>query len=99
MTPTPTVLGGVDLVHPLVHSPRMSRVVNVHEAKTHFSRLLDRAAAGEEIVLAKAGKPVARLVPLASRGARRVPGSAKGIIVLRKNFDAPLPRSIRRHFE
>ncbi|MGE5345817.1 MAG: type II toxin-antitoxin system Phd/YefM family antitoxin [Acidithiobacillales bacterium] len=77
----------------------MSRTVNVHEAKTHFSRLLDRAAAGEEIVLAKAGKPVARLVPLATAGARRAPGSAKGIIVVRKNFDAPLPRSIRRHFE
>jgi len=77
----------------------MSRVLNVHEAKTHFSRLLDRAAAGEEIVLAKAGKPVARLVPLAAAGGRRVPGSAKGILVVRKNFDAPLPRSIRRHFE
>ena len=77
----------------------MSRVVNVHEAKTHFSRLLDWAAAGEEIVLAKAGKAVARLVPLVSRGAPRVPGSGKGIIVVRKNFDARLPRSIRRHFE
>jgi len=77
----------------------MGRVLNVHEAKTHLSRLLDRAAAGEEIVLAKAGKPVARLVPLATRGGRRVPGSAKGIIVVRENFDAPLPRAIRRHFE
>ncbi len=77
----------------------MSRTVNVHEAKTHFSRLLDRAAAGEEIVLAKAGKPVARLVPLATTHGRRVPGSAKGIIVIRKNFDTPLPRSTRRHFE
>jgi prevent-host-death family protein len=89
----------LDLVHILVHSSRMSRVLNVHEAKTHFSRLLDRAAAGEEIVLAKAGKPVARLVPLAATGGRRVPGSAKGILVVRKNFDAPLPRSIQRHFE
>ncbi len=77
----------------------VSRAVNVHEAKTHLSRLLDRAASGEEIVLAKAGKPVARLVPLAARGARRLPGSAKGIFVVRKDFDAPLPRSVRRHFE
>lgn len=87
------------MVHMLVHHEDMSRAVNVHEAKTHFSKLLDRAAAGEEIVLAKAGKPVARLVPLATAGKRRVPGSAKGIIIVRKNFDAPLPRSIRHHFE
>jgi len=77
----------------------MSRVLNVHEAKTHLSRLLERVAAGEEIVLGKAGKPIARLVPLASRAGRRVPGSAKGMIVVRKNFDAPLPRAIQRHFE
>jgi prevent-host-death family protein len=53
----------------------MSRIVNVHDAKTHFSRLLDEAHAGAEIVLAKAGKPYARLVPLA---AQRQPGRLAG---------------------
>ena len=66
----------------------MSTIVNVHEAKTHFSRLLERAHAGEEIVLAKAGKPYARLVPLESRQPR-VPGIAKGR--LDGTFFDPLP--------
>ncbi len=56
----------------------MSQTVNVHEAKTHLSRLLERAHAGEEIILAKAGKPYARLMPLASKPARRQPGWLKG---------------------
>ena len=55
----------------------MPTIVNVHEAKTHFSKLLERAHAGEEIVLAKAGKPYARLVPLES-AQPRVPGIDKG---------------------
>ena len=58
----------------------MSALVNVHDAKTHFSRLLERAHAGEEIVLAKAGKPYARLVPLASTAPRRQPGRARHAI-------------------
>jgi prevent-host-death family protein len=66
----------------------MSTIVNVHEAKTHFSRLLERAHAGEEIVLAKAGKPYARLVPLES-GQPRVPGIAEG--KLDESFFDPLP--------
>ncbi len=68
-------------------------VINIHEAKTHFSRLLSRVESGEEIVIAKAGKPVARLVPFAKRLEKRKPGSAKGQIVLRKNFYKPLPDS------
>jgi len=66
----------------------MSTIVNVHEAKTHFSKLLERAHGGEEIVLAKAGKPYARLVPLES-AQPRVPGLAKG--KLDKTFFEPLP--------
>ena len=66
----------------------MSIIVNVHEAKTNFSKLLDRAHAGEEIVLAKAGKPYARLVPL-ERAQPRVPGIAKGR--LDGTFFDPLP--------
>lgn len=56
----------------------MSITVNVHEAKTHFSRLLEQAHAGEEIIVAKAGKPYARLVPLAPAAGRRQPGRLKG---------------------
>jgi prevent-host-death family protein len=56
----------------------MSIIVNVHEAKTHLSRLLDQAHAGEEIILAKAGKPYARLMPLAPTPAVRRPGRLAG---------------------
>lgn len=57
----------------------MPTTVNVHEAKTHLSRLLERAHAGEEIILAKAGKPYARLVPLEREQPRRRPGRLKGL--------------------
>lgn len=56
----------------------MAALINVHDAKTHFSKLLDRAHAGEEIVLAKAGKPCARLMPLAPAAAHRQPGRLAG---------------------
>lgn len=67
----------------------MSLCVNVHEAKTHFSRLLEQAHAGEEIILAKAGKPYARMLPLASEPASRQPGRLKGRVG--KAFFDPLP--------
>lgn len=73
--------------------------VNVHEAKTHFSRLLARVKEGEEIIIAKAGTPVARLVPVAERLARRVPGSAKGKVTIAPDFDDPLPEEILKEFE
>jgi prevent-host-death family protein len=60
----------------------MSEAVNVHEAKTHFSRLLERVNRGEEIVIAKAGKPVAHLVPYGEKPAKRVPGTAKGQVFI-----------------
>lgn len=69
----------------------MAAQVNVHEAKTTLSRLLDRVMSGEEIIIAKAGRPVARLVPIERRSARRVPGSAAGQIAISPDFDAPLP--------
>jgi prevent-host-death family protein len=72
------------------------QTVNVHEAKTHLSRLLERVEAGEEIVLARNGKAVARLVPV-GRGVRR-PGTMKGRIRIRRDFDAPLPAGIRKAF-
>jgi prevent-host-death family protein len=72
--------------------------VNVHEAKTHLSRLLERVEAGEEVVIARAGKPVARLVPVEQSRKRRVPGSWKGLIVIHDDFDAPLPEDIAAAF-
>jgi prevent-host-death family protein len=62
--------------------------VNVYEAKTHLSQLLDRAAAGEEIVIARAGRPVARLVPLAEAATRRrTPGAWRGSVSIADDFD------------
>ncbi len=63
---------------------------NVHEAKTHLSRLLQQVEAGEEVVIARDGKPIARLVSL-SKGSARVPGRLKGQIKVAEDFDEPLP--------
>ncbi len=71
-------------------------VVNVHEAKTHLSRLLERAHSGEEIIIGKAGKPYAKLVPLASPGPR-VPGIAEGSVT--DAFFEPLPEDELRAWE
>ena len=68
----------------------MAMTVNVHEAKTHLSRLLERAHGGEEIILAKAGKPYARLVPLEPAGAGRRPGRIPDLSVGAEFFE-PLP--------
>jgi prevent-host-death family protein len=73
-------------------------LVNVHEAKTHLSRLLDRAAAGEEIVIGRAGKPVARLVPLAPRPPR-VFGSLAGQVWIADDFDAADDDNLTQLFE
>lgn len=67
----------------------MRTMVNVHEAKTHLSRLLDQAHAGEEIILAKGGKPYARLVPLERLPSKRRPGRLAGLVDLA--FFEPLP--------
>ena len=81
----------LDLVHDLVYNGTME--VNIHFAKTHFSKLLERVALGEEIVVAKAGKPVARLVPIAPARKPRTPGSAKGLFSITEDFDTPLSES------
>jgi prevent-host-death family protein len=74
--------------------------INVHAAKTHFSSLLERVAAGEEIVIAKAGKPVARLTALAPRDvAKRRLGLLEGRAVVPADFDAPLPDAVLDDFE
>lgn len=72
--------------------------VNIHEAKTHLSRLVDRAAAGEEIVIARAGKPVAKLVPLTADRTPRKLGSLRGKIWMAPDFDAPLPAELLAGF-
>jgi prevent-host-death family protein len=61
-------------------------VVNIHEAKTHFSRLVDRAAAGEEIVIGKAGKPMAKLVPYSESREPRRPGAWRGKVKIHPSF-------------
>lgn len=72
--------------------------VNTHEAKTHLSRLLKRVAAGEEIVIARAGKPVARLVPLEYGTAPRELGFVREGLRIGEDFDAPLPPDVIRTF-
>jgi len=71
--------------------------VNVHEAKTHFSQLLARVQEGEEVIIAKAGRPVARLVPFKT-AQPRTPGSAKGKVVVQPDFDLPLPEAMLEAF-
>jgi prevent-host-death family protein len=65
--------------------------VNIHEAKTHFSRLLERVAMGEEVIIAKAGTPVAKLVAVNETSKKRVFGSAKGDFTVPDNFNDPDP--------
>lgn len=67
------------------------KTVNVHEAKTHFSKLIRLVAAGEEVVIAKSGEPVARLVPVSGPAPRRQPGALRGRIHIGEDFDAPDP--------
>ena len=74
------------------------KMINMHAAKTHLSSLVEEAAAGEEIIIAKAGKPVARLIALARPAGGREPGFWKGKIKIRPDFDAPLPPDIARAF-
>jgi prevent-host-death family protein len=75
------------------------QTVNIHEAKTNFSRLVDAAASGEEIIIAKAGVPTARLVPMQQDRIPRRFGSLKGKIRIAEDFDAPLPDDVIAAFE
>lgn len=74
----------------------MLHKVNVHEAKTQLSKLIEYAARGEEVVIARAGEPVARLIPYSS--GRRKPGLARGRGRLTKDFFAPLPKEVLKQF-
>jgi prevent-host-death family protein len=72
--------------------------VNIHQAKTHLSRLLEDVGRGEEVVIAKAGRPVARLVPVEGTPRRKL-GMDAGRVLIADDFDAPLPESILTDFE
>ena len=69
----------------------MDKIVNIHDAKTHLSKLLERVMSGERIVIAKAGKPIAILSPIEEIPSRRVPGIDAGKVVISPDFDMPLP--------
>jgi len=73
--------------------------VNIHEAKTHLSKLLARVQQGEEIIISKADVPIARLISVNNRPSMRTAGSATGKIVIGADFDDPLPESIQEEFE
>jgi prevent-host-death family protein len=101
----PTVLQGwapelakrlMDLVHDLVHNATMQ--VNIHQTKTHLSKLLQRVAAGEEIIIAKAGVPIAKLVPMVAENAKRQLGLYRGQIWMAPDFDGPLPDDVLASF-
>ena len=78
----------------------MSDTVNLYDAKTQLSKLVDRAAAGEEIIIAKAGKPKAKLVPYRPPRKKRIGGqNLLGITYMAEDWDGPLPPEIQRYFD
>lgn len=74
------------------------KTVNIHEAKTHLSRLIEDLAAGEEVIIARNGKPVARLLPVMARSRPRLPGQWRGQVRIGADFDAPLPPALSTAF-
>ena len=75
------------------------RTINIHAAKTHLSRLVEAAAGGEEIIIAKAGKPICRLGPLTTGPSARRLGTLAGMLHVPDDFDAPLPTELLDAFE
>lgn len=75
------------------------QTINIHEAKTHLSRLVEEVAAGDEVIIAKAGRPVARLVALEKPAGRRKLGMLAGKMTIPDDFDAPLPDDTLAAFE
>jgi prevent-host-death family protein len=76
----------------------MAKPINIYDAKTRLSELVDRASGGEEIIIAKAGRPAARLVPLRNPALRRRPGAWRGLMRIAADFD-DLPEDVLRAFE
>ena len=75
------------------------KTVNIHQAKTQLSRIVEEVAAGEEVIIAKAGKPVAKLVSLKAAPSKRQLGILQGKLTVRPDFDAPLPGVVLESFE
>ncbi len=74
------------------------KTVNIHDAKTHLSRLIEDVSAGEEVIIARNGKPVARLLPVLARSCPRRPGQWRGKVRIGADFDAPLPPALSKAF-
>jgi prevent-host-death family protein len=74
-------------------------IINIHEAKTHLSRIVEEVAAGAEVIIAKAGRPVARLVPLEPAVKKKHLGLLRGAFTVPEDFDAPLPQDVLDAFE
>lgn len=77
----------------------MSKIINIHEAKTHLSRIVDDVAAGAEVIIAKAGRPMARLSPMTVTVKAKRLGLLKGKITVRDDFNSPLPDDVLSSFE
>lgn len=76
----------------------MIKQINIHEAKTHLSQILQEVEGGREVIISRSGVPVARLVPATKKKHRRLAGSAKGRVVIHSNFDDPLPSALLKSF-
>ena len=74
-------------------------MVTVQEAESDFGKLLQQAKSGEDIIIAEGGYPVAKLTAVAVPGRRRVAGSARGLVTIKPDFDAPLPEDVLEAFE
>ena len=76
----------------------MADVINIHEAKTHLSRIVEEVAGGREVIIGKAGKPMARLVPLVAKAKPKRFGTLKGKIRVPENFNRPVPADVLAAF-
>lgn len=72
--------------------------VNIHDAKTHFSKLINEALAGKQVIIAKAGVPLVKLTPYSKEITPRQSGQLKGLMKISKDFDAPLPKDVLKSF-
>lgn len=73
-------------------------IVNIHEAKTHFSKLIKQALEGEEIIIAKSGVPLIKFTPYEKKSTPRKGGQLKGMLIIEDNFDDPLPEEYLKSF-
>lgn len=74
-------------------------IVNIYEAKTHFSKLVEKAMQGEEVIIGKSGTPVVKLIAIQNKKPKRLPGALKGQIRISDDFDAPMPSDLLDEFE